>query len=185
VEVPEGKRLAITGPDGAGKVMLLATAGLWQEGEGRIRRPGPGEVMFVPQRPYAASGRLRDILLDGLGQGVSDDRLQSVLKEVGLEDSIAREGGLDAERDWAKALPDGELQALTFARLLLASPRFIFLDDPAKNIEAPLAEHLYQVLARSSIAYISAGCPPALLPYHDMQLGLHEDGSWHVDSLRE
>jgi putative ATP-binding cassette transporter len=38
-EVREGKRLAITGPESALKVMLLATAGLWQDGQGRIRRP--------------------------------------------------------------------------------------------------------------------------------------------------
>jgi putative ATP-binding cassette transporter len=137
--------------------------------------------MFVPQQPYAASGQLRDILLNGLGQEVPDDRLQTVLKEVGLGGRIAGEGGLDAERDWAKVLSAGELQALTFARLLLASPRFAFLDDPAKMIEAPLAERLYQALARSSITYLSAGCPPTLLPYHDMQLELHQDGSWKVE----
>jgi putative ATP-binding cassette transporter len=56
LEAAEGKRVAITGPNEAGKVVLLATAGLWQDGQGRIRRPGPGEVMFVPQRPYAARG---------------------------------------------------------------------------------------------------------------------------------
>jgi ABC-type uncharacterized transport system fused permease/ATPase subunit len=70
----------------------------------------------------------------------------------------------------SKVLAAGELQALTFARLLLASPRFAFLDDPVKIIAAPVAERLYQALARSSITYIRAGCPPALRPYHDIQL---------------
>jgi predicted ABC-type transport system involved in lysophospholipase L1 biosynthesis ATPase subunit len=180
LEAPEGERVAITGPNRAGKALLLATAGLWQDGQGRLIRPGPGEVMFVPQRPYAASGRLRDILRDGLGQEVPDDRLQTVLTEVGLEGVLARAGGLEAEQDWAEVLSAGELQALTFARLLLASPRFAFLDDPARIIEAPLAEHLYQVLARSPITYVSAGCPPALLAYHDRRVELRDDGSWRL-----
>jgi putative ATP-binding cassette transporter len=89
-EAPEGKRVAVTGPDGADKALLLATAGLWQDGQGRISRPGPGEVMFVPQRPYAASGRLRDILLSGLDPEVREDRLQAVLNEVGLGEAAAR-----------------------------------------------------------------------------------------------
>jgi putative ATP-binding cassette transporter len=182
LEAPEGKRLAITGENGAGKALLLATAGLWQDGQGRISRPGPRDVRFVPQRPYAASGRLRDILVNGLDHEFPDERLHTVLQEVGLDEHIGREGGLEAERDWAKALSAGELQAMTFARLLLASPRFAFLDDPTRNIEAPLAERLYQALARSSITYVSAGCPPALLSYHDMQLELHTDGSWQVQS---
>src|SRR5205085_898009 len=127
VEAPERMRLAILAPDGAGRAILLATAGLWQDGEGRISRPGPGDVMFVPQRPYAASGRLRDVLLDGLSAETSDDRLQTTLREVRLDGVIARAGGLGAERDWAKVLSAGELQALTFARLLLAGPRFALL----------------------------------------------------------
>jgi putative ATP-binding cassette transporter len=183
VEAPEGQRVAVTGPNGAAKAMLLATAGLWQEGEGRISRPGPGEVMFVPQRPYAVSGRIRDILLSGLGPDIADDQLQAVLGDVGLDDCVARAGGLDVEQDWAKRLSAGELQALTFARLLLASPRFAFLDDPARSIETSLAQRLYQALARSPITYVSAGCPPALLALHDIQLELHEDASWHVEPV--
>jgi putative ATP-binding cassette transporter len=181
LEVPEGQRLAITGPSGAGKAALLATVGLWQEGQGRIRRPGPGNVMFVPQRPCAPSGRLRDILRDGLGAEIPDDRLQAVLEEVGLGEIAQHQGGLDAERDWATVLSPGELQALTFARLLLASPRFAFLDDPAGTLDELLGKRLYEALARSSITYVSAGCPPALLAYHKQRLHLQEDGSWRLE----
>jgi putative ATP-binding cassette transporter len=180
-EAPEGKRVAITGPGEAGKAVLLATASLWPEGQGRISRPPPSEVMFVARRPYAASGRLRTILLDGLGRDVPEDCLQAVLKEVGLEEVVARHGGLDAERDWAKVLSPGELQALTFARLLLAGPRFAFLENPVGTLEAPLGERLYQALARSPITYLSVGCPPALLAYHDRRLDLQEDGTWRVE----
>jgi putative ATP-binding cassette transporter len=88
---------------------------------------------------------------------------------------------LGAEQDWSRVLSAGELQSLTFGRLLLASPRFAFLDDPARIIEAPLAERLYQALARSSITYVRAGCPSALLSYHDLELELHHDGSWQVE----
>src|SRR5262249_38367835 len=131
VEVPEGQRVAITGPGRAGRAALLATAGLWQAGRGWVLRPGPGGIMFVPRQPHAASGRLRDILLDGLCRDLPDDRLRAVLGEVGLGEVVGREGGLDAERDWAAVLSPGQLQALTFARLLLAGPRFAFLEDPA------------------------------------------------------
>jgi putative ATP-binding cassette transporter len=181
VVVPEGKRLAVTGPDQAGKALLLAAVGLWQEGRGRIRRPGTGEVMFVPRRPYAASGRLRDVLRDGLGEETPDDRLWKMLGEVGLEEVVRRYGGLAAERDWAAVLSPGELKALTFSRLLLASPRFAFLEAPVEALDEPLVDHLYEALARSSITYVSVGCPGALLAYHDLRLDLHDDGSWQFE----
>jgi putative ATP-binding cassette transporter len=108
--------------------------------------------------------------------------LEAVLKSVGLGKLVAQEGGLEAERDWAKLLSPGEFQALTFARLLLASPLFAFLEDPAGTLEVPLARRLYQALAESPITYVSVGCPLVLLSYHDRQLELREDGSWRVET---
>jgi len=180
LEAGQGKRVAIVGPHDACHAILLATAGLWTDGEGRIGRPEEGQMMFVQEQPRAGSGRLREILAAGLDRDVTDDQLQTVLKEVGLDAAIAREGGLDAERDWASTLSADELHALTFARLLLASPRFAFLDNPAKNVDAAQADRLYAALGRSGITYLTADCSDALLHYHNLQLQLGGDGSWHV-----
>jgi putative ATP-binding cassette transporter len=184
LEVPEGDRVAITAPGAAGEAALLATAGVWLDGRGRIRRPGPGQVMFVPRRPYAPSGRLREILRDGLGHDVPDDRMRAVLDEVGLGEAVAREGGLDADRDWSRVLSPDQLQALTFARLLLASPRFAFLEDPCGALGGAQGERLYEALSRSPITYVSVCCPPALLRYHARRLELREDGTWHVEPAK-
>jgi putative ATP-binding cassette transporter len=182
IEVPAGQRWAITGARGPG-ALLLATAGLWQEGEGRVRRPGPGDVMFVPQRAYAASGRLRDILMDGIGREIPDDRLRAVLEEVGLKPILEHSDELNAECDWATILSAGDLQALTIARLLLVNPRFAFLDNPAANLGTDFGDRLYRALANSPITYISAGCPDELLSFHAQRLNIQDDGSWRSESV--
>jgi putative ATP-binding cassette transporter len=180
VDIPPGRRAVITGPGPALNALLLATVGLWQEGEGRIRRPRPGEILFVPRRAYAASGRLRDILRDGLSQEIAEPSMGAILSEVDLADAIERAGGLDAEHDWSRVLSADQLQALTFARLLLASPRFAFLEDPVSSLPPPLAERLYQALGRRPIAYVSLGCPDALHGYHNWQLDVQQDATWRV-----
>jgi putative ATP-binding cassette transporter len=182
LEVSEGRRVVITGPNGCGKsALFLATAGLWRGGNGRIVSPGPHAVMFVPQHPYTPSGRLRDLLLYGLdGPGISDERLVEVLREVGLEAVIQEAGGLDAECEWANTLSEGEQQALAFARVLLANPQFAFIDNPAGALDGEHVQRLYAALARSAITYVSVGDHPTLASYHDMRLDLHGDGSWEL-----
>jgi putative ATP-binding cassette transporter len=182
LELPEGKRLLVTGPNGAGKTALfLATAGLWEWGHGRVVRPGAKAVMFLPERPYVVPGRLRDLVEYGLDRdGLTDARALAVLRDVGLGPVVSRMGGLDAERDWPNVLSAGEQRALAFARLLLARPRFAFVDDAAGELDPYRLKRLYQALARSEITYVSAGDHPVLYEYHDLRLDLRGDGSWRV-----
>src|SRR5208282_5960690 len=76
IEVAHGDTLLITGPSGAGKTSLMrAAAGIWSFGSGRILRPPPEQIMFMPQRPYLILGSLRQQLQYPRASAVSDDTL--------------------------------------------------------------------------------------------------------------
>jgi putative ATP-binding cassette transporter len=185
--VPQGKRLIVTGPNGAGKsALLLATAGLWPAGRGRVVCPDPGRTMLLPQQPYTPAGRLRDVLCYGLcPRTFTDDQLLAVLREVGLESVVRRSGGLDAEEDWAHALSAGERWALAFARLLLAGPRWAFLDCPGGALDPGRVEQLYAALSRTPTTYVSVGDHPALRGYHDLRLELDGNGGWLLQPVED
>jgi putative ATP-binding cassette transporter len=136
--------------------------------------------MILPQRPYLAAGRLRELLLDGTsGEAISDDRMRSALSEVGLEGLAHAPDGLDAERDWPNVLSEGERRALGCARVLLARPRFVFL-DAASAPDWPHCGRLYDALRRANITYVSVGSHPALVRHHHLRLELLGDGGWRV-----
>ena len=111
---------------------------------------------------------------------MTDDAILAVLHAVQFEPVVQWVGGLDAEADWSKALSISEQQVLAFAQLLLARPRFAFLDEAVSALDPEHRQKLYQVLARTSITYISISNDPMLVPFHDRVLELGPDGNWSV-----
>jgi putative ATP-binding cassette transporter len=183
LEITEGKRVLVTGPSGAGKsALLLATAGLWESGEGRVVCPSGDCVLFMPEQPYASTGSLRQLLQYGTHRQIPDDRLRGALREVGLAKLADRPGGFEVERNWADVLSPSELELTAFARLLAASPKFAFLDDPADSLDAAGVKRVYEALARTPITYVSVAGHYDLQQYHDIVLELHGDGTWRVRS---
>ncbi len=180
--VPPGEGLLIAGPSGCGKSSLLRVlAGLWQTGSGRVTRPGGDEMLFLPQQPYLSPGTLRSqILYPHPERETSDAELRALLQQVNLPDLVERVGDLDAERDWAKVLSVGEQQRLAFARVLLARPRYVMLDEASSALDAANEARLYAQLAGLGITPVSISHRPAILRFHRQVLVLPGDGSWQV-----
>jgi putative ATP-binding cassette transporter len=182
LEMAPGGRLLVMGSDGSGRTSLLrAMVGLWKSGQGRITRPDLDDVMVLPQQPYLTAASLRQQFLYGVGRdGVSDVEILAAVRKVKFESVVERVGGLDVERDWPHLLSQSEQQQLAFARLLLANPRFAFLDEATSGLEPERSRHLFHVLSQTPISYVSVSADPGLLTYHDQLLKLHGNGAWTV-----
>jgi putative ATP-binding cassette transporter len=175
--------LLIMGASGTGKSSVLRTiAGLWYGGSGLLERPALNDLMFLPQRPYMVEGSLRDQLLYPHPlHGVSDDEMRAVVDQVNLADVFARVGGdLDRVLDWTNVLSLGEQQRVAFARLFLRLPKFAFLDEATSALDEANQEHLYALLKKSGVGFISVGHRTTLTQYHDRLLVLDRTGSWEL-----
>jgi len=107
--IPRGTRVLITGSNEVAKAALFrATAGLWENGRGRIVRPGGDDIQFLPERPYLPPGTLREGLVRMGRADVEHERIVAVLRELDLDGAVERAGGPDVERDWDDTLPLGE-----------------------------------------------------------------------------
>ena len=109
-----------------------------------MRRPLGDDALFLSQQPYVPLGTLRTALAyPGPASGVDDERARRVLDQVQLSHLADR---LDDEVDWARRLSPGEQQRLGFARVLLARPRVVFLDEATSAVDEGLEHSLYSLL---------------------------------------
>jgi len=182
VSVPHGTRVLIVGPNDAAKVALFrATAGIWENGSGRIVRPGLDGILFLPERPYLSPGTLRDVLVrEGV---IGDEQIATVLHGLGLEPVLERTGGLDVERDWDDVLSLGEQQLFSVARVVLAAPRFAFLERPRTALGSEQTDRILSLLWERSITYLTLGDGGDSLGDYDAVLELANDGGWTWKSV--
>jgi ABC-type multidrug transport system fused ATPase/permease subunit len=159
MDVEPGERIAIVGPSGAGKSTLgRLLAGLHRPRSGSIEMGGvelgrlPTEtvrrhVALVTQEHHVFVGTIRDNLL--LAQpAAGDSDLWSALTAVDAAEWVAAlPGELDARvGTGAGRLSPAQAQQLALARLVLADPHTLVLDEATSLLDPRAARHLEQSL---------------------------------------
>eukprot|EP00892_Ulva_mutabilis_P009083 jgi/Ulvmu1/6547/UM003_0181.1 len=97
---------------------------------------------------------------------------------VGLQDVVARcaaandGSALSMVADWSARLSLGEQQRLAFARVLLAAPALVLLDESTSALDLANEARLYGILRERGVAYISVGHRDSLRGFHDDTLVL-------------
>ncbi|MCH5676261.1 ABC transporter ATP-binding protein [Streptomyces gilvus] len=161
LEVAPGTRLALVGPSGAGKSTLgRLLAGIYAPGDGRITLGGaelsrmPAErvrshVALVNQEHHVFVGSLRDNLLLARTDAV-DAELWAALGAVDADGwARALDDGLDTEvGSGGTALTPAQAQQIALARLVLADPHTLVLDEATSLLDPRAARHLERSLAR-------------------------------------
>lgn len=187
LQVETGEALVITGPSGIGKsVLVQSLAGMWPFASGRVLLPdGRDEAMFVPQLPYFPVGDLRTVVSYPQPSGTFDDTvIQQALLDVALPNLVIR---LNDEQDWAKVLSVGEQQRIAFARILVARPRTVFLDESTSAMDEGLEHTLYRLLRTRlpDTIVVSVSHRASVAPFHHRRLALVGDGEWRLERLTD
>ncbi|MFD8609287.1 ABC transporter ATP-binding protein [Streptomyces sp. NPDC059631] len=161
LEVEPGTRLALVGPSGAGKSTLgRLLAGIYAPRDGRITLGGaelsrmPAEdvrshVALVNQEHHVFVGSLRDNLLLARTDA-ADAELWAALGAVDADGWARALGdGLDTEvGSGGLALTPAQAQQVALARLVLADPHTLVLDEATSLLDPRAARHLERSLAR-------------------------------------
>lgn len=161
MSVPPGTRMALVGPSGAGKSTLgRLLAGIYAPRTGEVTLGGarlsrmPAErvrehVALVNQEHHVFVGSLRDNLRLAR-TGADDAELWAALGAVDADGwARAMEAGLDSEvGSGGTALTPAQAQQIALARLVLADPHTLVLDEATSLLDPRAARHLERSLAR-------------------------------------
>ena len=160
-------------------------AGLWDRGEGSVVRPPRNETVFLPQRPYATLGSLRQQLVypkTVAEAAARDEDLRAALETCRLGRLAASD--LDTVRDWGDELSLGEQQRLAFARVLVARPRLCVLDEATSALDLANEAAMYDALAAvPGLTYVSVGHRPSLVDFHARRLDVKGGDRFEVQEL--
>ncbi len=178
--IDPGTRVLFASHSGHAKAALFkAAAGLYCAGEGKIIRPSPASLLFLPERPYLPKGTLREILLRAEAAApVPDETMMTVLRKLNLTQLVEQVGGLEIERDWDDLLPVNEQASLALARILLARPRFVFLDRLSLTMDPRQVTQLYELLDEAGITWLVLGKPGDSPHLFDAVVTIEADGAW-------
>ncbi|MFI6415965.1 ABC transporter ATP-binding protein [Streptomyces sp. NPDC050842] len=161
LKVAPGTRLALVGPSGAGKSTLgRLLAGIYAPRTGSVtlgaaelaRMPAERvreHVALVNQEHHVFVGSLRDNLLLAR-TGAADAELWEALSAVDAEGwARGLEEGLDTEvGSGGRSLTPAQAQQVALARLVLADPHTLVLDEATSLLDPRAARHLERSLAR-------------------------------------
>jgi ABC-type multidrug transport system fused ATPase/permease subunit len=190
LEIRPGERLAMVGPSGAGKSTLgRLLAGIHAPRSGSIEVGGVpladlplaelrGHVALVTQEHHVFLGTVRDNLTLAR-EGATDGQLRSALVTVDALDWVeALPGGLDtAVGDTGLTLSPAQAQQLALARLVLADPHTLVLDEATSLIDPRAARHLERSLAGALEGRTVIAIAHRLFSAHDAdRVAVVEDG---------
>ncbi|MDO4293213.1 MAG: ABC transporter ATP-binding protein [Eubacteriales bacterium] len=149
LDVKPGESIAFVGESGAGKSTVLnLLIGFIPPVNGKILIDGINmvnldlneyrhQIAVVPQNTILFSGTILDNIAYGL-QDVSEEAVMEVIREVGLEDMVAKlpQGVYTQLGEHGDKLSGGQRQRISIARALIRRPKIIVFDEATSALDS-------------------------------------------------
>jgi ABC-type multidrug transport system fused ATPase/permease subunit len=162
-EMAPGSRIALVGPSGSGKSTLIdIMLGIIPPSSGKVQISGvaaqdshaiwPGSIGFVPQDVWMIDGSIKDNILLGRGEHISNEAMSAAISNADLTEfieSLPRKLETVVGSD-GQALSGGQRQRIGIARALLSNPGILVLDEATSSLDSNSERSISSSIAKLS-----------------------------------
>lgn len=191
-KINPGSCFVVIGPSGSGKSTLLALIlGQLSPQKGHVliqdhhhgqfdvndvKKDYFKKIAYVGPDPFLVTGNIRDNLIYGLNEKVSDEKLLNVMKEVEGHFIFEMKDGLNHLITYqGEGLSSGQKQRIALARALLRNPSILVLDEATANLdsetEKSLVHKLETLKGKMTMLVVTHRQPLLVLADHVLDLG--------------
>lgn len=171
LQVDEGERVGVIGPNGKGKTtMFLLIAGIYKPSLGRIRlfeeevipgqfNPKLGMVFQNQDDQLFASSVAEDVAFGPINMGKSADEVDAIVKDV-----LNRLHIEHLQDKPPHHLSGGEKRLAAIAGMLAMNPRLMIWDEPSSNLDMSYRRRLIELIKEND------DTEAMLIASHDLEL---------------
>ncbi len=158
-------------------------------------------AFLLPQRPYFTNQSLHDELsypdIQDLPSIIRQTQIEHLLMEWNLFhilDCVESSVFICPKYAWQDLLSPGELQRLSFLRLILRlssnennetlNIKLVFLDEITSSVDINMEMKMYNYLVERNLTLISIAHRETLRQYHQFELKLYKNGRYTIQNLQ-
>lgn len=145
-EILQGSHVGIIGPSGSGKsTILYLLLGIIKPNLGSVSIAGYSpenslssngiKIGYVGAEPFLIKGTIKDNLLYGMKENVSEEQIWRALEFASMKDFIERKSLEYLIPEDQSGLSAGQKQRLCLARAVLNNPQLLVLDECTSNLD--------------------------------------------------
>ncbi len=153
LEIERGKHTVITGLNGSGKSTLIGLmSGIYSATEGSVKTFSDN-LGYVGPIPLIIDSNIKENLIYGNQDEISDEKLFELIK---LFDLFNGEDPNLEKKVSNKSLSSGQMQKISFIRVMLANVDILFLDESTANLDTDTRDKIHSVLNSMEITLINS-----------------------------
>ena len=158
LSIPVNQHTILTGPNGSGKSTLLGLiSGVLYSEKGNVITY-KDKYGYIGAIPLIFTGTLKQNLMYGNDEIISDDKIMELLKEF---DVFKEKRNYDLTREISnKSLSSGQMQKISFIRALLANTEVLLLDESTANLDEKSRDLIFDILKNQNISIINSTHDP-------------------------